>query len=168
MPYSVSLTTWQQLSAEQRAAVRQLSISPQQVEYAGPTERAVALCEADQVGDIQGLAIFKGQQITGFLLLKRGAQAPEWAPAGAVTISGLRIDQTFQGQGIGTQALHAVKDWVQCHWPEVAQLILAVDEDNAAGIRAYLKAGWNDLGVRMLGRIGGERQMAMPLANSAQ
>ena len=43
------------------------------------------------------------------------------------------------------------------------RLLLRVDEGNAAGIRAYEKAGWREEGERRVGRVGVERTMTLAL-----
>jgi len=69
--------------------VENSKISDQQIEYAGPTHRAVDACASDLSGDIQGAAIFDGDVIVGFLVLKSKAAAPSWAFPGAAVISAL-------------------------------------------------------------------------------
>ena len=159
MRHAITLIAWQDLDAYQRAAVAGLQISTVQIEYAGSVERAIQACESDTQDEVLGIAILCDQHIAGFLTCKRGGSAPDWAPADAVVISGLRIDQTWQGQGMGVKALRILPVWLQRHWPGTVQIVLSVDEENIAGIRAYEKAGWVDMGVRVQGRIGWVRHM---------
>jgi RimJ/RimL family protein N-acetyltransferase len=83
--------------------------------------------------------------------------------AGAAVVAGLRVDIRHQGRGVGSSALTALARWVALHWPQTARLMLRVDDDNAAGIRAYEKAGWIETGERRTGRVGLERTMSLPL-----
>lgn len=160
------LTAWQTLDNSQRAAVALLQISPQQIEYAGTVARAIEGCEADDGSGVLGIALLHGATVVGFLACKRDKAAPAWAPAGAAVISGLRIDARWQGKGMATAALRLLPDWLAQHWPENPQIVLSVDEDNLAGIRAYEKAGWVDRGVREEGRIGWVRYMHFNLQAS--
>jgi RimJ/RimL family protein N-acetyltransferase len=41
--------------------------------------------------------------------------------------------------------------------------MLRVDEGNVAGIRAYEKAGWREVGERRVGRVGVERTLQLQL-----
>ncbi|GAB3252978.1 GNAT family N-acetyltransferase [Chitinimonas naiadis] len=159
MRHAITLIAWQDLDAYQRAAVAGLQISTVQIEYAGSVERAIQACESDTKGEVLGVAILCDQHIAGFLTCKRGSSAPGWVPADAVVISGLRIDQAWQGRGMGVKALRLLPVWLQRQWPDAMQIVLSVDEENVAGIRAYEKAGWVDTGVRLQGRIGWVRQM---------
>jgi RimJ/RimL family protein N-acetyltransferase len=158
-PELLRLVPWQDLSPPQQACVRRLQITDAQIEFSGTIENAIAVCEADQAGHIVGLALSHGEQIIGFMLVKQSSAAPDWTPTGAAIISALRIDQTQQGRGLGTAALQALPDWVERNWTHISALVLSVDEENVAGIRAYQKAGFRDLGQRVPGRIGYVRYM---------
>ncbi|MGP0173598.1 GNAT family N-acetyltransferase [Pseudomonas sp. NCHU5208] len=159
----LSLLRWQSLSSFQQAVVLSLSVTAQQIEFAGTVERSVQVCQADQVDEIAGLAIIEASSVIGFLLLKRGASAPAWTGANAVAVSAMRIDLSRQGQGVGAAALWAVPGWLAEHWPGATELILSVDEENQLARNAYAKAGFVDLGKREEGRIGWVRYMARPL-----
>lgn len=160
----VELRSWFDLSAEQQSAARELSVSAQQLEFAGATEAAVAQCEAGDADELVGVAVLVESSVAGLLLLKRGTKAPAWAPAGAVVISAMRIDARHQGQGFGTAALRQLPAWVARRWPSAASVVLSVDEENTSAIKSYLKAGWMDNGTRVAGRIGWVRHMTRPLA----
>ena len=159
----VELVEWHALGASERAAVLALRINEAQLEFAGPIARSVAACEAGDRVEVAGLAVRAGHDIVGWVVLKRGASAPDWVEAGAAVVSGLRIDAGQQGRGLGGAALQAMADWVTSHWPSTTALMLRVDDGNAAGIRAYEKAGWTEIGERRVGRVGVERTMALLL-----
>ena len=159
----VELVDWHALAPAGRGAVLALQISATQNEFAGPVARSVAACEAGDRGEVVGLAIQVDGEVVGWVVLKRGASVPEWVAANAAVVSGLRVDVRHQGRGVGGAALDAMADWVARHWPQVSQLVLRVDDGNAAGIRAYEKAGWVETGARRVGRVGVERTMALVL-----
>ena len=158
MPF-VTLHPWPSLSPIERDDVRGLQISAGQLEFAGTIARSVAACETGDPDEVAGLAIRAGGDVVGWVLLKRGASAPDWVGAGEVVISGLRIDERHQGRGLGGLALAELARWVAGRWPDVSRMVLRVDDGNAAGIRAYEKAGWRETGERRLGRVGLERTM---------
>ena len=159
----VALADWRRLPAAERAAVRQLRISAEQHEFAGTIERSIAACEAGDPGEVAGLAIRADGDVVGWLLLKRGAAAPDWVDADAAVLGGLRVDQRCQGRGLGSLALSELPCWVARHWPQTMRLMLRVDEGNVAGIRAYERAGWREVGERRVGRVGPERTLALVL-----
>ena len=162
-PAQVDLADWRTLAPAGREAVLRIEIDAAQVEFAGTIARSVAACEAGDPAEVAGLAIRVDGEAVGWVLLKRGASAPDWVGAGDVIISGLRIDRRQQGRGLGALALAALDGWVARHWPQAGRLVLRVDEGNVAGIRAYEKAGWREVGARRTGRVGVEWTMAKAL-----
>ena len=76
MAHVIRIVRWEELSPAQKSDVENLKISDQQIEYAGPIHRAVDACASDLSGDIQGAAIFDGDVIVGFLVLKRRSSSP--------------------------------------------------------------------------------------------
>ena len=160
---AVTLEDWRTLPDAARAAVRDIRISVEQHEFAGAIARSIAACEAGDPAEVAGLAIRAEGEVVGWLLLKRGASAPDWVGADAVVLSGLRIDERCQGRGLGSLALAQLPRWVASHWPGTTRLMLRVDEDNVAGIRVYKNAGWREVGERHIGRVGPERTLALLL-----
>ena len=159
----VELIRWHALDDAGREAVLGLRISAEQLEFAGAVAKSVTACEAGNPAEVAGLAIRVGNDIVGWVALKRGTSAPDWVEDGAVAVSGLRIDGRYQGRGIGQSALAELARWIERHWPQSSRLVLRVDDGNGAGIRAYEKAGWVEIGERCLGRVGLERTMALRL-----
>jgi ribosomal protein S18 acetylase RimI-like enzyme len=165
---AVVLMPWQDLSPADQAAVLQLSVAEHQVEFAGAVEQAVAGCKADNAGNVVGLAVRANEQIVGFLVLKRGAAAPEWASPSAATVTAMRIGRDHQSKGLGSAALLALSNWITSKWPECESLSLSVDEGNAVGIRAYRRAGFHDQGTLVPGRIGYVRYMSKAIRASTE
>ena len=165
-PSTIALIRWQDLKPSEQASVLKLDVSAQQVEFAGTVELAVAACEADKNNDVAGIAIKDDEGIIGFLVLKRRSKLPKWSNPSAAVISAMRIDQGHQGKGLGSISLLALTEWVAINWPESSSLALSVDEENTAGIRAYAKAGFQDHGVRVQGRIGWVRYMSKPIVSA--
>ncbi|WAC73852.1 GNAT family N-acetyltransferase [Roseateles sp. SL47] len=159
----VELQPWSDLSERLRSEVRSLVISPQQIEYAGSGDAQIRRVETASGNNLVGLAIVHGDEAVGFLVLKRGSEAPDWAEPEAAVISGMRLGAAHQGKGLGRTALLALPAWLCKHWPACSSITLSVDEDNVAGIKAYAAAGFVDLGQRVQGRIGWVRYMSRPL-----
>ena len=157
------LVDWHALTLVELDAVLSLEISAEQREFAGDVGKSVAACEAANPAEVAGLAVRVDDAIVGWVVLKRGGCAPDWVAADAAVVSGLRIDARHQGRGLGGAALAALADWVMRHWPQAALLTLRVDDGNAAGIRAYEKAGWVETAERRVGRVGVERTMSLRL-----
>jgi GNAT superfamily N-acetyltransferase len=112
----VELQPWSDLSERLRSEVRSLDISPQQIEYAGSGDAQIRRVETASGNHLVGLAIVHGDQAVGFLVLKRGSEAPDWAEPEAAVISGMRLGAAHQGKGLGRQALLALPAWLCKHW----------------------------------------------------
>jgi hypothetical protein len=54
----IHLQSWESLNLTHQEQVLGLTVSPQQIEYAGTIERSIARCRADYDGNNQGVAIF--------------------------------------------------------------------------------------------------------------
>lgn len=161
---ALALERWQSLDAGRRKAVLALHIPPQQVEFAGSIERAIAACESASPEEVAGLALLEGAAVVGFVVLSRGSRRPVWAPPDAVALTAMRIDARQQGRGLGKASLALVAAWLRRHWPAQATLALCVDEENHAGRRAYAAAGFTEYQAPRPGRIGMVRYLARPLA----
>lgn len=159
----MELLPWDRLSPTQQAAVRSLHIDDTQVEYAGTIERAIAATEADTAGDVAGLAMQVDGEIVGFVVMRRRAALGAWAAPEAAALTGMRVDRPHQGRGLGTQALHALADWVARHWPGCTHVALQVDDANATGRRAYERGGFTAASEPTAGRIGPVWLMTRPL-----
>jgi RimJ/RimL family protein N-acetyltransferase len=167
-PVTVVLMPWQDLSPTDQVVVLQLAVAEHQVEFAGTVEHAVAGCKADNTGNIIGLAIRANAQIVGFLVIKCRSAAPEWASPQAAAVTAMRIGQDYQNKGLGSAALLSLSAWIASKWPECESICLSVDEGNSAGIRAYEKAGFQDHGMRVPGRIGYVRYMSKAIRAAKQ
>lgn len=151
---TLSLQRWQSLATTQRQRLLALHIPPEQVEFAGTTAQAVAVCEAGSADEVAGLAMLDGAEPIGFVLLVRGAQLPDWAPHSGAALRAMRIDHREQGKGHGKAALALVAAWLCEHWPSCRTLALCVDDENVAARRAYQAAGFTEYADPSAGRIG--------------
>ena len=163
-PAALALARWQSLDAGQREAVLALHIPPDQMEFAGSIERAVAACDTASPDEVAGLAILEADAVVGFVVLSRGPRSPDWAPPDAVALTAMRVDARQQGRGLGKASLAGVAAWLREHWPAQSVLALCVDEENHAGRRAYAAAGFAEYQAPRPGRIGMVRYLARPLA----
>lgn len=72
----------------------------------------------------------------------------------AILVRGYSINPRFQGKGIAKASLSALDSFVQTHFPDKNEIILAVNHGNKSAQHVYKKVGFVDKGKRVMGRKG--------------
>lgn len=72
----------------------------------------------------------------------------------AILLRALSIDFRQQGQGYAKAAMLQLPAFVGKHFPEVDEIVLAVNARNLAAQRLYLQAGFEDRGLTRMGPMG--------------
>lgn len=103
-----------------------------------------------------GVVIAHGEQAVGFFILHTGEGISDFFPdyAGAVLLRAFLMDYACQGRGFAKAAMALLPEFVRCHYPEARQIVLAVNERNTAASQLYLRAGFQDHGLRRSGSKG--------------
>jgi len=158
-----TLMKYQALSASQHARLLEIELPRQQVSYVGDIHGGLHSLTARPVCDIQGYAVLVDDIPRGFFLLKRRTLLPPWASGNTATLHALMIDHRHQGLGLGRECLARLPAVVREGWPEVEQLMLAVETDNEGARRLYLNAGWQDVPAPTGTALGRERLMLLKL-----
>ncbi len=165
------------------AGICALELAPAQAAFVGePSAMAqVALAEPDRhifavtavaqspaLADSMPGALGGGRVVVGMGVLHVGAaRSAGWHDnEAAILLRGFLVDRRVQGMGYGTAATEAAVELAGNLAAELALpalgLVLGVNERNAAGIRAYGKAGFGDVGLYLGGRSGPQRIMYRP------
>lgn len=151
------------------AGIAELQLSPGQSAFVGdPVEMAEAGLADAQRHPFAITANGPEAAVVGMGTLHAGAATDTgWQDDdGAILLCGFLVDHRAQGRGYGTAATLAA---VELARELVARLqlpatgvVLGVNERNAAGQAAYLKAGFTDSGRYLGGRSGPQRIMHRP------
>ncbi|KAF0865226.1 N-acetyltransferase [Pseudomonas sp. LD120] len=158
---TICLVPYEQLDRQQRAQLLSLEVRPEQKAFSGDIHGALYTLGHASQGGIKGFALLCEQRPVAFLLLKHAPCLPTWAEAGHATLHALQVDRRFQGQGLGTACLQALPSAALHEWPQLKGLMLAVDADNQAALKLYLRQGWVEDGEAYKGRMGYERRMVL-------
>lgn len=153
----------EQLSPRQHDELLGIELSRAQRVLIGDIHGALHALGAKPVCDIQGYALLVDGIPRGFFLLKRRSLLPRWALGHTATLHALMIDQRFQRLGLGRRCVEMLPDLVRDLWPEVTQLMLAVNPDNLAAHSLYRALGWLDAGDADRSATGFERRMVLKL-----
>ncbi|WP_349410101.1 GNAT family N-acetyltransferase [Pseudalkalibacillus sp. SCS-8] len=91
----------------------------------------------------------------GFFVLQSGERVKNYTDKNhCLLLIAFSIDTKYQGKGFAKLALEQLSDYVNVHFPDVQEIVLAVNERNRAAQKLYLKCGFEDHGVRRMGKIG--------------
>ncbi|WP_238655077.1 GNAT family N-acetyltransferase [Paenibacillus piscarius] len=114
-----------------------------------------------------GVVIAHGERAVGFFILHTGEGITDFFPdyADAVLLRAFLMDYASQGRGFAKAAMLLLPDFVRRHYPEARQLVLAVNERNTAASQLYLRAGFQDHGLRRNGSKGTQLIMQYPLSS---
>jgi len=151
--------------------LRAVTAAPGQGRFVSSAAQIVALAEADPARYL--LVVSCGDDVVGL-----GVLHPGGAPAEVVTLlqgpssddvvlfRGFLVDRAYQGQGVGTAVAAALPALAarlaeRLDRPAYESVVLTVDEENAAGLRAYARGGFVDRGRYLGGDEGPQRAMAL-------
>jgi GNAT superfamily N-acetyltransferase len=155
-----------------RAVIRVVPVSPAwrdallALRVTGPQRDFVSdigpsLSDAELCPGSTPMAILHGRIPVGYYRIEAEARSLTGRDFGqrAVGLRSFFIDHRWQGQGIATQALHAlIADLGQRH-PDARLLALLVNCRNLAALRLYLRACFIDTGELYHGGRSGPQQL---------
>lgn len=140
------------------------TVSKAQEDFGGTFAESIETWRAADPETTLGLAFTLGSRPIGIALLKRPPVAPEWVGPHAASLHGLKIATEAQGHGHGRSAFTLAIKAAQARWPDLRQLILAVDAHNTAALGLYRSFGMRDSGPVFQGRIGAEHRLELDLS----
>jgi len=85
----------------------------------------------------------------------------------SVLVRSLSINPSFQGKGIGTEAMMQIPDFLKTHFDEkkTTEIVLAVNFKNTSAYQLYLKAGYEDNGNTRPWKDGFQYLLSLKLGN---
>ncbi len=108
------------------------------------------------------VVIVSGDEPVGFFVLDVGVEKFTLTDnANAVLVRSLSVNPSYQGKGIGTQAMALVPDFLREHLPNVDEIVLSVNCKNLTAYHIYLKAGYLYTGEKIDGPMGQQRILHM-------
>ena len=162
------LITLESLTPLQRKQLEAIELLDSQRSLVGDVFGALHTLTALPVSDIQGYALLVDEVPQGIFVLKRRTLLPTWAEGRTATLHALMIDRRFQGAGLGRYCLQQLPELATGLWPELEQLMLAVDPCNHVAQAMYKALGWQDAGNAHRTSTGFERRMVLSLTASSE
>ncbi|SBS30478.1 Acetyltransferase (GNAT) family protein [Marinomonas aquimarina] len=133
------------LAEQHFEALAQLTVRPEQEEFAVPD----ALALAQQLAPSERpFVMLHNDQLAGFFFVDLNyAALHDFCPDNGAGVRMVMVDRAFQGQGVATQALTQLPQWMQRFYPDIAVLYLTVNCRNPGAYRCYEKCGYQDTGA---------------------
>jgi len=100
------------------------------------------------------LVMEKGELVTFFVLHGALGRARYSDNPRAILLRSLSTDQRFQRQGYAKAAMQFIPDFVRANYPNMNEIVLAVNIRNQAAQSLYKACGYVDKGVRQMGKNG--------------
>lgn len=159
MTNCLTLVSFDHLNPPQMGRLRRLGIPDDQQKFGGSFEETLEQYLSYACPTIRGFCILKTDGPVGLMVLKRPPSSPDWVPEDAASLHGLKIDQRWQGRGLGKRALLLAIDEAVAIWPGLRQLVLTVDAGNSTALALYRSFAMEDSGPVHEGRLGREHRM---------
>ncbi|WP_301171493.1 GNAT family N-acetyltransferase [Brevibacillus nitrificans] len=110
------------------------------------------------------IVILADSRPVGFFILHNSDTRIEYTDnETALLLRSFSVNNADQGKGYAKQALLQLKDFVQQSFPQVEEIVLAVNMRNLAARQVYLKTGFLDEGRTRMGAIGPQHVLVMPI-----
>ena len=100
------------------------------------------------------LAMVEGKLVTYFNLHKNEGVKPYSHNPHAILVRAFSTDHRYVGKGFAKQSLQLLPPFVKEHFPEINEIVLAVNIENDVAQILYRKSGFIDEGVRRMGIKG--------------
>ncbi|MEK5393287.1 GNAT family protein [Margalitia sp. FSL K6-0131] len=133
--------------------IEQYTLSEEQLCFTATPKDCVELSKKDP--ERYSILAIEGEQlVTFFVLHKNEGVKPYSNNKHAILLRAFSTDFHHQGKGYAKQALMLLPEIVRSHFPEMNEIVLAVNLKNEVAQGLYKKCGFVDEGVRMMGEKG--------------
>jgi RimJ/RimL family protein N-acetyltransferase len=147
---NVALTFFDEIHRE---ALNAFDLAEDQKKFTAMPSDALKICEEDPSRN--PVVIMASGVPVGFFVLHAGENIRDFtANPNAMVIRALSINRKEQGKGYAKEAMLQLLAFVPTHFPEINELILAVNFKNEPAKKLYEKAGFQDRGQIKHGPVG--------------
>ncbi|WP_313890920.1 GNAT family N-acetyltransferase [Psychrobacillus sp.] len=110
------------------------------------------------------IVILNENEPVGFFLLHSTERVQKYTQnPNAILLTALSINHAEQGKGYAKQGLLQLEKFVKSEFPKCDEIVLVVDGENIPARSLYIKIGFQDTNERIIGRIGEEVIMKLPI-----
>ena len=127
------------------------SLFEEQHQFTALPEEALAVKDENRFP----IVMFDNEKAVGFFVLHQGEAIREYSSnPNALLLRAFSINQIHQGKGYAKEGMNRLRGFTREHFPEIDEIVLAVNERNLAAKSLYLKSGFEDHGKKLMGRKG--------------
>jgi ribosomal protein S18 acetylase RimI-like enzyme len=143
-----------------------IDVDGDQEEFSGGQIREIfdRLRSSPYQESIHPFSVTQADSPIGFFVLREAPALPDWAFPGVMTLHNFRISRQFQRQGLGSDTVRKMAQWVADNRPAISQVMLSVNTGNEQALAFYRSCGFQATGAVLDGRIGPEMIMASDIA----
>lgn len=144
------------------ALIQDYQLTEQQLIYTGTPELPLKIALTNPfIHPIIGVA---GKQLTNFFVLDEGKDVHLYTSnQQALLLRTFSTDARYQGRGYAKQVLQLLPVFVQEHFPEANELVLAVNQRNLPAQKLYERSGFCYTNRHVAGPAGEQLVMSLPL-----
>ncbi|MFS0782679.1 GNAT family N-acetyltransferase [Bacillus sp. 1P06AnD] len=129
------------------------SLEKEQLAFTAPPLDALASCLSEK--ERNPVVIFAGEEIAGFFVLHAYPGSAVYSDnKKCMLLRAYSISSSHQGKGIATKSMALLEPFVKVHFPDVNEIVLAVNAANKSAQHVYRKSGFADTGKKAAGRSG--------------
>ncbi|MGF9966957.1 GNAT family N-acetyltransferase [Bacillus rhizoplanae] len=112
------------------------------------------------------IVILANDKPVGIFALQSGSRVQEYTnKENSLLLVSFSINYTEQGKGYAKQALYQLPNYVDTYFPNIEEIVLAVNERNISAQKLYTTVGFEDRGNRRIGPIGPQFVLYLSLKN---
>ncbi|MCW3162431.1 GNAT family N-acetyltransferase [Chryseobacterium oryctis] len=126
-----------------------------QAQYTSTAEFALQRIKDRNTNQEFPVTIFENEKSAGFFTLDFGEDKLDLTDnMHSVLLRSLSINPQMQGRGIGKLAMTEIDSFIQEHFKNCNEIVLAVNQNNVSAYNLYLKVGYQCDGKTRMGRSG--------------
>ncbi|WP_282937327.1 GNAT family N-acetyltransferase [Paenibacillus sp. RC67] len=142
-------------SPEWDSTIRGFTLDEEQKNFVALPSAIIDLSLEDR--DRYPVVILLEEEPVGFFVLHHSEEFRTLAGnKDALLLRAFSIDRNHQGKGLASKAMNQLPELVLNHFPQVNEVVLAVNESNSLAKRLYEKSGFHYKGINRAGRSGNE------------
>lgn len=142
-------------SPEWDSDIRSFTLDEEQKKFVALPSAVIDLSLEDS--DRHPVVIVSDDAAAGFFVLHLSEEFQALADnKNALLLRAFSIDKSHQGKGLARMAMNQLPEFVRHHFPQVNEIVLAVNESNSIAKQLYERSGFQYKGICRDGRSGNE------------